>query len=260
MRQMVAKLFHYLGVGLFVIAADYKSRVDSLLGMSDPPSQTHKLVRRGPPGDGGYFVPELEIPYDYVFSPGVGGEMGFDLEFADMGVPVFQIDGSIAAPPRKHTNIQFEPLFLRPVTIGDGITLEDWVTQCAPDMKFGLLQLDIEGAEYEAILSSSSSFLEKFAAIVVEFHSLERVGAPLSGDMILNTMAKLLKSHTVVFRAVNNNGQWFRRGGIEHPSTIEVTYLRRDLFVPSMPLKSMPSFRNVASKPGRQLDQYGENE
>jgi hypothetical protein len=254
MRQTVARLCHFLGVGLFVIAEDYRSRVESLLRMTAPPPQTHNLVRRGPQGDGGYFVPELEIPFDYVFSPGVGGEMGFDMEFANAGVPVFQIDGSIAAPPEEHRKIEFKSLFLKPVSIGDGITLEDWVTECAPDMKFGLLQLDVEGAEYEAILSSSKSLLGRFASIIIELHSLERIGAPLSGDMILSTLAKLLESHAVVFRSVNNNGEWFRRGGIEHPSTIEVTYIRKDLFVPSMPLMTVPSFRNVSSKPARQLD------
>lgn len=43
------------------------------------------------------------------------------------------------------------------------------------DSKKGILQMDIEGTEYEVILSTSTENLLKFQCLIIEFHNLHQI-------------------------------------------------------------------------------------
>ena len=52
------------------------------------------LVRVGPPGDGGYLMPDDFEGIAACLSPGISNECGFDLAVADRGIPVIMADAS----------------------------------------------------------------------------------------------------------------------------------------------------------------------
>ena len=54
------------------------------------------------------------------------------------------------------------------------MTMESWVNESIGDASGDLLlQMDIEGYEYETLLAMPDSLLRRFRIIVVEFHSLD---------------------------------------------------------------------------------------
>jgi len=63
-------------------------------------------VRAGGSGDGGYVVPDYLDGLDGVVSIGVGGDVSFDLWFAERGVPVFQYDHTVAESPVGHVSLR----------------------------------------------------------------------------------------------------------------------------------------------------------
>lgn len=257
MRQMIAMMLHRIGFGAYRFRSDFSEIIFQFLRETNPPEMTHKLTRFGPSQDGGYFVPELSKNFDYLFSPGVGNQAEFDLEFANKGIPVYQLDGTIGQAPVSHKNIVFWNKNLSSISTEMSLSLDDWVNLCAPKMHFGILQLDIEGGEYEAFLACSNETMRRFSCMVVEFHSLERLSAPILGDAIINTVRKILQTHLVVYRNVNNNGRWFKYQGKEIPSTVEITFLRKDLFQPSIKVEEIPHLANTSKRLNRQLGAKG---
>jgi hypothetical protein len=120
-------------------------------------------------------------------------------------------------------------------------------------MEHGILQMDIEGAEYEVLVSADTRDLSKFACVVLEFHQLELLVTRFAGGFILRSVEKLNQSHIPISRHVNNNGPIYRRGGLSVPSTLEVTFLRRDLFEPLQETSDLNFQRNIPGKPDFQI-------
>ena len=58
-------------------------------------------IRLGPPGDGGYLVPDDLAGIGSCFSPGVDRECRFELDCAARGMRVFMADASVAGPRRR---------------------------------------------------------------------------------------------------------------------------------------------------------------
>ena len=58
----------------------------------------------------------------------------------------------------------------------DSISLENWVNKYISDSSLDLiLQMDIEGAEYRNLLSTSKSLLNRFRILVIEFHDFSEL-------------------------------------------------------------------------------------
>lgn len=72
----------------------------------------HPLRRVGPARDGGYLLPDDLEGIVACISPGVDVETGFDLEIAELGIPVFMADASVEGPAIEHANFHFQPMFI----------------------------------------------------------------------------------------------------------------------------------------------------
>lgn len=133
------------------------------------------LVRVGPVGDGGYLVPKNALKnITTLFSPGVADESGFEMDCANRGMDVYLADGSVDAPSVDHPLFHFTRRHLT----GDGestadgmfMTLEDWMNASLPkgDKSSDLmLQMDIEGHEYDVLMAAPDELLTRFKIIVV---------------------------------------------------------------------------------------------
>ena len=232
-----------------------REQVLRLIEYMKPRLSPKPLERFGPEGDGGYLAPDDFDGIVACFSPGVSDVAGFELDLADKGVPCYLIDASVVDSPVKHTNIFFEPLFLGPISDGKRfISLQDWVQEKAPPTGDLLLQIDIEGAEYEAILSTPEIILRRFRLIIFELHDLEYIMTNKHAALGLESFLKNLRDlFDVVHIHPNNNRRPVIHQGIEIPPVIEVTLLRKDRFSKTQPSGEiqLPHPLDVDNSPSR---------
>lgn len=204
-------------------------RVRDLLSRLHPISCSRPLIRLGPKGDGGYLVPDDLRGIEACFSPGVNTISGFELDCAERGMDVYMADASVSAPLVQHPRFRFIRKFIGANTAGNFINLEDWVQQSVSGFTSDLLlQMDIEGYEYEAILSASPSLLRRFRIIVAEFHFLDRLFSQPLGELYTRVFDRILASHACVHIHPNNISPLLTVGSLEIPQLAEFTFLRRD--------------------------------
>ena len=207
-------------------------------------------VRLGPYKDGGYVM--LEPGRDGVaYSLGISTYSPWDMEMAERGFKVHQYDASIASTPTPHPNIIFHPYFIM-----DRDVLPDNARRLLPELTANgdwnqnnmILQIDVEGAEWEIFAAMGERALKKFRQIIVEFHGL-------AFDMRkLAILEKLRATHTPVHAHYNNYGQRFQyvNNFIYQPHLLEISYARNDdyIFTPCNNYFPTPlDAKNVQDKP-----------
>lgn len=194
-----------------------------------PLSTNHKLVRVGPESDGGYLVPDDLEGIQACFSPGVAFVSGFEKQCAEMGMKVFMADASVDSPSEQHASFNFQKKFISAITQDEFITLDNWVRTSLPETESDLLlQIDIEGAEYEAFLSASEKLMNRFRIIVAEFHQLDELWNDAFCRLVRPAFDKILQTHACVHAHPNNCCGSLTKSGIEIPRVMEFTFHRWD--------------------------------
>ena len=216
-------------LGFFATPPTDPAKVNALLARLHPVTCTKKLVRLGPDGDGGYLVPDDLEGIVACFSPGVSTVAGFELDCARLGMDVFLADASVDFPPENHPRFHFLKKFIGAATRENFIAFSDWVQACATSERGEfLLQIDIEGYEYETFLSAPSSLLDRFRIVVVEFHFLDHLFCAPLFNLYAQVFEKLLLTHTCVHIHPNNIAGTIKVGNIELPQMAEFTFYRND--------------------------------
>lgn len=206
-----------------------------------PETTNRELIRLGPDGDGGYLVPDDLDGIEACFSPGVNDVSGFESDCARRGMKAFLADKSVDKPAEENELFHFTKKFVGSVSGNDFMTLDDWVASSLPSTDSDLLlQIDIEGAEYEVFLSASEALMRRFRIIVVEFHSLEQLWNKPFFDLAKRAFDKVQKFHSCVHIHPNNCCVAVTRDGIEIPSVMEFTFLRADRIERSSPQTVFP--------------------
>jgi hypothetical protein len=98
-----------------------------------------------------------------------------------------------------------------------------------------LLQMDIEGSEYEVIFSTQPSLLDQFRIIVIEFHHLDRLFDSFGFRILSSCFHKLLEYFRVVHIHPNNDSEVVSRRGIDIPNTMEFTFLNKRRITRTVP-------------------------
>jgi hypothetical protein len=185
-------------------------------------------VRLGSEGDGGYVMPSTSKKSNTVLSIGIGDEVSFDNQLAELGARVLQFDHTIAGSPSTHPRIKFhrvgwgrdEGPFL---SLNSMMKLLDW-----DDARHPILKFDTEGAEWDCLLESTSEDLAKFEVLAGEFHAFDQLVNREYFDKAFAVFSKLALTHHVVHMHANNAGGMVMLGGIPFPRLLELTYLRKD--------------------------------
>ncbi len=206
------------------------------------PLETDTPLRRlGPQGDGGYLVPDDLDGISACFSPGVSTVSGFEESCAELGMRVFLADASVDGPAVEHPQFSFAKRYVGAFSEGDFISAEDWVASSGIDADSDLLlQMDIEGFEYETLLGMPSSLLERFRILVIEFHRLDQLWNRYYFQFVSRAFEKLLTSHACVHIHPNNAGPVQSYAGLEIPTLAEFTFLRRDRVTHPRPATLFP--------------------
>lgn len=219
-----------------------KNELLALLRKLKPVYSGKALIRLGPHGDSGYLVPDDLEGISACFSPGVGKLSGFEKDCADLGMQVFLADKSVAQPPEKHSRFRFENKFIGASNGKNHITLDQWVlASVAVSERELILQMDIEGGEYEVFLNASNDLLKRFRIIVVEFHALNELWNKAFFDLAATVFDKLLQTHTCVHNHPNNCCGSIKLKGIEIPLISELTFLRNDRLTENTFVQQFPN-------------------
>lgn len=194
-----------------------------------------KKIRIGGKEDGGYVMVDPGFG-GMAFSFGVSNYSPWDLEMAERGFKVYQFDGTIDSPTEKHENLIFSKLNIT----GKDIAKEGTINLKGILDKFNLhkskdiiLQIDIEGFEWEFFDSISDEDLKRFSQIIVEFHGMlnySKLG------FYKKIFEKLNKYHQPIHFHYNNCGEILLINNFIVSSLFEVSFLRKDnnKFKPSL--------------------------
>jgi hypothetical protein len=230
------------------------SRIINLLRLLHPIRCSKGLVRLGSEGDGGYLVPDDLEGIVACFSPGVSDNAGFELDLAERGMQIFLADASVGSPPVQHGLFHFRKKFVGATTGGDFLTMEDWVESSMVNEQGDLLlQMDIEGFEYETLLAMPERVIRRFRIIVIEFHFLDRLFSEPSFEIQGKTFEKLLLTHTCLHIHPNNVCGTIRVGQIEIPQMAEYTFLRNDRVSDPVFATEFPHPLDVDNVPGEKV-------
>jgi len=196
-RDLVRQLF--LTSGKSITDATEIKDLERFVEKFRPKSAGKELIRIGGKGDGAYLLPDDLFGISTCFSPGVDVSSRFEEELAEIyGIDSFMVDFSVNKPPIENKHFHFEKKFLGNKNDEKFIRLEDWVKNNINDNSDLILQMDIEGAEYEVIIDTPLEIFKKFRIMVIEFHSLDMLFNKNSLDMY-NTKQDQLKEYFKIF-------------------------------------------------------------
>jgi hypothetical protein len=201
----------------------------ALVARLHPVSPGKGLIRLGPPGDGGYLVPDDLAGIEACFSPGVSDVSGFEKDCAELGMQVFLADKSVDGPAVPHDRFRFTKKYVGATTSDDFMTMDDWVNSSLPGSQSDLiLQMDTEGYEYETFLRMSDSMMKRFRIMVAEFHWLDMLWSRPFFRVASSAFERILQSHACVHLHPNNSSGCLVKRHLTIPRSMEFTFLRRD--------------------------------
>lgn len=228
-------------IGFFPTKTTRKSDLAKLISSLRPKATGIEFIRLGPGGDGGYLVPNDLEGIESCFSPGVSNSSDFELDCANRGMKIFLADYSVDGPATTHANFSFVKKFVGATTSDHFMTINDWVRNSpVSETSDLLLQIDIEGHEYETFLSMPDDLLKRFRIIVVEFHRLHHLWSAPFFRLASSAFGKILQTHSCVHLHPNNCRGSFYMQGLEIPKVMEFTFLRNDRFNTSSYVNSFP--------------------
>ena len=231
MKQVLKSLsIEALGAAnAYPTAVTSKTQLLALIDELRPVSAGIELLRLGPNGDGGYLVPGDLEGIEACFSPGVSDISGFEEDCARRGMQVFLADRSVDGPAVANERFAFTKKHVGALTSADVMTLDDWVGSSLPGSTADLmLQIDIEGHEYETFLSASPGLMSRFRVIVAEFHALDHLWSAPFFQLAAPAFRKILQTHRCVHIHPNNCCGALVKDGLTMARVMEFTFLRTD--------------------------------
>ncbi|MGL1932623.1 MAG: FkbM family methyltransferase [Desulfotalea sp.] len=203
--------------------------VKKLIQKLHPIKCKKELIRMGPNGDGGYLLPDDLLGINTCFSPGVSDVSGFEKDCADLGMEVYLADKSVDKPEFNHDKFHFTKKFIGATNDDTFMTLDNWVINSGKDNGEDLLlQIDIEGYEYEVFLATSDKLMKRFRVIVAEFHQLDKFWSEPYFNLTSRAIEKILETHSCVHLHPNNCKETLNINGLNIPKVMELTFVRND--------------------------------
>lgn len=242
-KCFVLRLGLACGVYISKLKPTSKESMESFFANLRKNSAQVDLIRLGGAGDGGYLVPNDLNDIHFCMSPGVAESSDFEFQLAsDYNIPCCLADFSVDGPAVHHPLFHFTKKFVSSYNDGQNMRLTDWVH--ASEDRYGkgdlLLQMDVEGAEYSVLQEVSEETLAKFRIVIIEFHYVDRIFDRNEFALIKQIFDKLFNQFYIVHIHPNNSGHTSSRTGIDVPTVLEFTFLRRDRVAKSLPLSFEP--------------------
>jgi len=212
----------------------------------------YKLIRVGQKKDGGYVLPDLLNDIRYCFSPGVGDTSSFEDELLNKyNIKCFLADNSV----NYYGDHNFIKKHIGTFNHKTKITLDSWINKKINDKKNNklILQLDIEGYEFEVINNVSEETLKRFKIMIIEFHDFNNLRNFFGYKAFNEVFNKILLNHTIVHAHACNGAHYTYINNHKIPKIIEFTFIRNDLIKYKKKIKhNLPhpflDFKNLSEK------------
>ena len=225
-------LFSPLHLKSFLTHSRYDISVRDLFEKLNPVKTNIELVRLGGNSDGSYIVPLVDLEYDGVISPGVGQTFEFEKAISDNDCLVVLIDGTIDVPQNLPPRFIFLQKMLGSSTNPkiNQISMKEVTNQYFPTSQSMVLQMDIEGGEYEVLNSLDEDDLLPFVTILVEFHHLHKLNESSSRNSEIKRSIQVFERDFILIHAHPNNAGGFSLWRFRRlPKVVETTWVRKSL-------------------------------
>jgi hypothetical protein len=224
LKQILFKL------GLNVEKISNQNDIEFFISKFKENYKSTELIRIGGDGDGGYLLPNILEKIKFCFSAGVGNVSNFEKELSQKyQIKSFMIDASVNSPPEEDKNFTFIKKFLGSKTFDEFICLNDWLFQSIKnDNSQKILQMDIEGSEFEVLTYESAESLAQFSVMIIEFHGMQNLSNRNFLKMITAIFQKIYCNFSICHVHPNNYSGIYNINGINIPSSVEVTFIRND--------------------------------
>ena len=213
-------------LGFYKIIPEYELK--TFIELLKPYDLGYKLIRVGEQNDGGYLLPDVLEKVKYCFSPGVGNFSQFERDLAKRNIKSFLADFKVDKP--KDIGLcDFEKKFIRSFQSDNSLEINNWIesklnTEVQHDL---MLQVDVEGAEYELINAISNKNLARFNILIFEFHNLHLIGNRYFFEIVKSSIEKIKLKFEVCHIHPNNNGFLKNIGNLKFARDIEITFLNK---------------------------------
>ena len=248
------RLFLSRTIAIWLIPRYEKSpreSVTAVLSRFTPFRSVLELQRVGSPHDGGYLIPKDLSGVSALYSPGVGDNVEFDIQIASEGIPVFLADNSVDFEITNQPLVKFTKKHLGLLESDSQITLDAWVEadQAPVEGKSLMLQMDIEGAEWEVLRCQRAETLNKFKVIVVEIHELQKVFSKPGLEQVSSWLDTVTANHRIVNTHINNGEIVVSHRGVSVPPIVELVLLRDESDYKWEPETEIPHPLEAANDP-----------
>ncbi len=240
LRERIIRRIVRLG-SMYIEEQVSRAEILDLIAKLHPIDSGHALIRVGPDSDGGYLLPDDLSGIEYCFSPGVANISGFEEELVSRGIVCFLADYAVEAPQLDQDKYVFDKKYIGSCSNDIYMTLDEWKNKYLPGYRRDLiLQMDVEGNEYEILFNISDNLLQQFRILVIEFHFLPAWFDKNYFAIVRRVFDKVLQYFDVVHLHPNNYGGVEVRDGVEVPRLMEFTLLRKDRFKQRIASVSFP--------------------
>lgn len=228
-RRLIRNIGFKFGIDLQVRRLTSENELNDFMKLLYPIKTNLKLIRVGSKKDGGYIIVDDLEDIEALFSPGVGNKQDFDLECANNGMKVFMADASVSGPIVHHQNFNFEKKFIGSRNDDEFMSIDQWIKKSKLENNSDLiLQMDIEGYEYEVLNSIPLEIMQRFRIVIIEFHELDMLWNKYFFNKFKNSIIKILETHYVIHNHPNNCCLPFNKGNISIPPVLEISFIRKD--------------------------------
>jgi len=218
--------------------------IKEILSKLRPITTQYPLIRIGELGDGGYLIPDDLEKVKVCFSAGCDLKWSFERDlFQRYKIISNIIDEEIKRPVDLPGSFSYTSAFLGVNSSPGNIKFSDWVSSLknVRNSDF-ILQMDIEGSEWESILEIPVDILVNFSILVIEFHNTANFRiAEYFNNTYRPVLEKILTYYEPVHIHGNNNCGTDRFGNFEFPNVFEVTFLRKDRIMSSSGYCELPN-------------------
>ena len=176
-------------------------------------------------------MPDILNEIDFCFSAGVGHTSDFEKDlYSNYRIRSFMLDASVDFPRLKGDFFEFEKKFLGIYDSDKVMTMSSWLeVHTSSETDKLLLQMDIEGSEYEILAFEPCSTLSRFSCMVIEFHDFHKLFDPNFCFVLNGIFEKIYRDFSIVHAHPSSYRKLIKNNGILIPPTIEITFLRNDI-------------------------------
>jgi len=228
-RRVIFLVLHIFGFKIHLERNTDNKLIRNFLETTRPVGSGLELIRIGGAGDGGYLLPNDLEGITAIYSPGVSDTSDFEYFFAEKDIDCYLLDYSVDSPAINHNKFNFSKRYLGSSTFEHFVSLSNWLSENKETGQDLILQMDIEGAEWEILESIEIQTLRAFRIMVVEFHDMaNRLFNNDKFEQSKKIFDLLLDEFQIVHVHLNNCCKTVNSRGVFLAPVWEVTFLRKD--------------------------------